>query len=60
MDNWKKREAYIMEIGGNKRFKDFLKKYNISKPTYREEELNIFKLELQNEADQKFNKSSNQ
>ena len=35
-----------MEIGGNKRFKDFLKKHNISKPNYKEEELNLYKLEL--------------
>ena len=32
-----------MQLGGNKRFKDFLRRHKIEKPNYKEEELRNYK-----------------
>ena len=53
MDNWSDKEMLKMQLGGNKRFKDFLRKYKIQKPNYKEEELRNYRNQLQGEVDEK-------
>jgi len=46
MDRLMEKEVRVLEIGGNKKFLDLLKRHRIKKPSYREEELITYKKDL--------------
>ena len=50
MDNWTPLELKIMEIGGNKNFRDFLRHHNIKKIDYYSERLKNYKNELKDKV----------
>ncbi len=46
------KEVKVMEIGGNKKFLEFLKRHRIKKPNYSGEECVIYKKDLQEQLNQ--------
>ncbi len=55
MDNWKETELYSMEIGGNKHFKEYLRKHGVKKPNFRGELLQNYKRELWSKVNTRYN-----
>ena len=54
MDNWTPLELKIMEIGGNKNFKDFLRHHNIKKIDYYSERIKNYSNELKEKVNTRF------
>lgn len=53
MDDWSEEQMLKMELGGNQRFKNFLKQKGIDKVNYRSEELVQYKRDLEEKVESK-------
>lgn len=57
MDNWRESELYVMDEGGNKGFKEYLKKHNASKVDYTSEVAQGYKTILEQKVAEAYRES---
>ena len=60
MDNWTEKELTIMDLGGNKNFKEYLKANGFDTPDYRSEVLAKYKRDLEEQVDKKLGLNKSQ
>lgn len=59
MDNWREGELFVMDEGGNKGFKDYLKKHNVTKIDYASEVAQGYKSLLEQRVAEAFKDKTN-
>lgn len=60
MDNWTEEQLLKMELGGNKKFKQFLKEKGIKEANYKSDELITYKRELDKKVLDKIPRKDNE